>query len=90
MEVKISKKNPTIVLIAPSEVPIISQILVVSKEFDCSIHKVSTNIVSGESGHIEVTFQAVFSNGGEERVMEYISELEKATKALNIHLLSHV
>lgn len=90
VEVKISKKNPTIVLIAPSEVPIISQILVVSKEFDCSIHKVSTNIVSGESGHIEVTFQAVFSNGGEERVMEYISELEKATKAVNIHLLSHV
>ena len=38
--------------------------------------------------NVEVTFQAIF-NSGEERLNEYLSELEKETKAKNIHLLSH-
>lgn len=87
IEVKIGKKNPTIVLVASQEEPIVEKILTISKRFDCSVHGVSTNILDGTKC-IEVTFQANFASG-EERLMEYVSELEKETHATNIHLLNH-
>lgn len=87
VEVKIGKKNPTIVLVAPKDQPIIERILVISKEYDCSIHGVSTNLIeNGQS--VEVTFQAVFASG-EERLMEYVSKIENETLATSIHLLGH-
>ena len=89
VEVKISKNNPTIVLVAPTGEPVLEKVLVVSKEFDCSIHSLSTSYIEeGGKSSIELTFQALFASG-EERVMEYISKLESETKATNIHLLSH-
>lgn len=89
VEVKISKGNPTIILVAPGKEPILQKILQVSKAFDCSVHGLSTNLVEGSSEpQVEVTFQANFESG-EERVMEYLSQLEKETKAVNIHLLGH-
>ena len=89
VEVLISKKNPVIIMTAPAKEPILNKILSVSKEFDCTIHALSTELVdeAGES-LVECTFQAVFSSG-EERVNEYISKLEKETKATSIHVLSH-
>ena len=89
VEVRISRKNPTISIIAPVEQPIVEKILTVSKEFDCSIHGVSTQLVEGSSPRmVEVIFQANFESG-EERLMEYVSRLEKETSATNIHLLNH-
>ena len=88
VEVKISKGSPTIVLVASADGPILGKILKVSKEFDCTIHGLSTTPVEGDESKVEVTFQAHFDSG-EERLMEYISKLEEETKAHNIHLLSH-
>ena len=89
VEVRISKNNPTITLVAPTGEPVLEKVLVISKEFDCSIHSLSTTYVDeGGKSYIEMTFQALFASG-EERVMEYISKLEAETKATNIHLLSH-
>lgn len=89
VEVKISKKNPTIILTAPGDEPILEKILTVSKAFDCTIHSMSTNLVEGApEKSIEVTFQVIFDSG-EERLMEYISQIEKETKATNIHILGH-
>lgn len=90
VEVKISKNNPVIVLTAPASEPILEKILSVSKEFDCVIHGLSTDLVEGSAeAAIECTFQAVFSNGGDERINEYVSHLQKETKAISIHLLGH-
>ena len=89
VEVKISKNNPTIVLVAHGDKPIIDKILRVSKEYNCSIHGLSTELVEdGDNKSVQLTFQAAFENG-EERVMEYISKLESETGATNVHLLSH-
>ena len=91
VEVKISKKNPTIVLMAPADEPILDKILTVSKEFNCTVHGISIDSVESTTvKSVEVTFQAVFSNGEDARVMEYISKLESETHASNIHLLSHI
>ena len=88
VEVKISRKNPTIIMVAPGDEPLLEKILTVSKEFDCTIHSMSTNLVEGGNGAIEVTFQVIFDSG-EERLMEYISKIEKETRATNIHILGH-
>ena len=89
VEVKISKKNPTIILTAPGDEPLLEKILTVSKTFDCTIHSMSTNLVEGSPEKaIEVTFQVIFDSG-EERLMEYISQIEKETRATNIHILGH-
>ena len=89
VEIKITHKKPTITLTAPADEPILNKILTISKEFDCTIHGLSTQIVD-ENGKklIEATFQAVFDSG-ESRVMEYVSKLEQETHAVNIQVLGH-
>ena len=87
VEVKINKKNPTIVLTSNSEVPVLEKIIEVSKKFDARVSGISTAAIEGTDS-LEVTFQAIFESG-EGRLDEYISELEKETKAKNIHLLGH-
>ena len=90
VEIKISKNNPVIVLTASADAPILEKILTVSKEFDCVIHGLSTDLVEGSAEpSIECTFQAVFQNGGEGRINEYVSRLQNETKAKSIHLLGH-
>ncbi len=91
VEVKIGQKNPTIVLVIPDDKPALEGILVVSKEFNCRVTGISTTLVndSVSSKAIEVTFQAVFAEGGEDKLSEYLAQLEKETGAINIHLLSH-
>ena len=89
VEVKISKGNPTIMLCAPAGKAVLGIILDVSKKYDCSVHSISIDQVEGSTEKsVEITFQAIFDSG-EERVMEYVSELEKATGATNLHLLNH-
>ena len=88
VEVRISKNNPTIALVVPGNAAVIEKILKISKEFDCSIHSLHSEIIEDGSGNISLTFQVHFDSG-DERVMEYISRLEQETKAVNVHLLSH-
>ena len=87
VETRINRKNPTITLISSSDAPVLENILKVSKEFDCTVHGISTSQLEGTDA-IEVTFQVVFNEGGE-RLDDYLTELGKATKAKNVHLLSH-
>lgn len=88
IEIRISKKNPTIILTVPAGVSVLEIILSVSKEFDCTVHGISTDLVEGNDKAVEITFQARFESR-EERVMEYISRLEQETHATNVHILGH-
>ena len=86
VEARINRKNPTITLVSNKDVPVLETILKVSKEFDCRVHGISSTQKEDES--VEVTFQAIFDEGGE-RLDAYLTELGKQTKAKNVHLLSH-
>lgn len=88
VERRIAKTSPTITLIAPASEPILGKILSVSKAFDCTVHGLSTAMTEDYGDLVEVTFQAIF-NGEEDRLTEYVAELEKETKAKTIHLMSH-
>ena len=89
VEVKLSKRSPTIVLCAYAESSILENILKISKEFNCTVHGLSTELTEYQGkAAIEVTFKANFADE-EPRVNEYVSELEKATKAYQVSLLGH-
>ena len=69
--------------------PVIEKILRVSKEFDCTIHGLSTDLVEVDTlKAVECTFQVAFS-GDSGRLNEYLSRLEAETKAISIQLLNH-
>lgn len=88
VEAKLNKR-PVIILTAPSNEPLLEKILKVSKEFDCSIHGLSTDLVEEDGDKsIECTFQVEFS-GDDSRLNEYLSRLEVETKAVSVKLLNN-
>lgn len=88
VEAKLNKR-PVVILTAPSNEPLLEKILKVSKEFDCSIHGLSTDLVEEDGDKsIECTFQVEFS-GDDSRLNEYLSRLEIETKAASIKLLNN-
>ena len=89
VEVKLNKRNPTIIMTAPADEPVLNIVLTVSKRYDCTIHGLSTDLFDkGDKKEVQLTFQVVFSSG-EDRVTEYVSELEREVKATSIQLLGH-
>ena len=91
IEVNINRKKPTIVVVASLDEPVLAKINEVSKEFNCTVHGLNTSVAEGETTKvIEVTYQAVFEKGGEDKLMDYLAKLERETHAINIHLLSHI
>lgn len=88
VEAKLNKR-PVVILTAPSNEPLLEKILKVSKEFDCSIHGLSTDLVEEDGDKsIECTFQVEFS-GDDSRLNEYLSRLEVETKVASIKLLNN-
>lgn len=89
VEIKLNKKNPTITICVPGNEPVIEKILTISKQFDCTVSGLHSEIIGeGDSKYLELTFQAIF-NSQEDRVSEYVSTLEKETKATSVQLLAH-
>ena len=91
IEVRINKKNPTVVLSVPMGNPVLEKILHVSKEFDCEVHGMSTEYAEGhEDTTIEYTFQAEFATPATQEILnQFVSALEKETHATSIRLLTH-
>ena len=89
VEVKINKRKPYIVLVAPIEESILEKIFKVSDEFGCEVREMSTDLIEDEQGRrVECSFQAAFGVR-EPRVAEYIAKLEKETNALSVQLLGN-
>ena len=88
-EVKISGNRPFISLVAPAGASILEIIIAVSREYDCTVQGLTTELVEGTDGaRVECSFQAIF-NCAEPKVAEYVSKLEKETKAINIQIIGH-
>lgn len=92
LEFRINKKNLLLVLTASAEKPILTKVLEVSKQFNCTVHPLSNELVSSEGASssetvIQFFFQVNFHTG-ENRTAEYIAALEKETGAININILN--
>lgn len=89
-EAKISGKKPFIFLTAPASDAILEKILLISKEYNCTIVGLSTELVEDEKGNkIECSFQAIFNDGADPKVSEYMAKLQKETNAISIETFVH-
>ena len=89
VEIRMNRKNPTILLTVPADKNILDIILTVSKEYECSVHGLSSEISeSGGRKTIDVSYQATFENN-EDRLAEYASKIEHDSEAISIQILGH-
>lgn len=88
-EVKINHKKPYIVISAPMSDSLLEKIILVSKEYECSVQGLSSEVIEDEKGkRVEVSFQAVFTCA-KPNISEYVAKLEKETNAINVQLFGH-
>lgn len=88
VEVKISKNNPTMVIVVPSGEAVLGKLHSVCQEFDCSLHSMSSSVseVEGKSC-VEIVFQILFESSGE-RSEEFLARVEQEVKPISIHYLN--
>lgn len=88
VEVRISKNNPTMVIVVPTGEAVLGKLHSVCQEFDCSLHSMSSSIseVEGKSC-VEIVFQILFESSGE-RVEEFLARVEQEIKPISIHYLN--
>ena len=86
----ISRNNPMFVLLAPSDVPVMTTILTVANDHGCSVGETSNQIVkNGDDSVIEVTFRLSPENTKEFDVNKIVDELKEKTHAISIKILNH-
>ena len=89
IEARITKHKQVIVLIAPIEEPVMSKVLKVAENKQCSISNIITNVIqNGDRNCIELTFTIMSKNSEELQMSDIVSELSIETKALSINVLN--
>ena len=85
-----SKSNPVFIMLAPSDVPVMSILLSVAKDYGCAVTDVTSQIVNNSGrGCIEVTFSMSAEHKNEVDVDGIIKELETKAQAVSIQVLNH-
>lgn len=90
MERAVTRSNPQFIMLAPSDAPVMTEVLAVAKEFKCSVSDVNSQIVKdGNQSCIEVFFKLSGENKDALPINDIVSELEKRTHALSVQVLNH-
>ena len=88
VEVRISKNNPTMVIVVPMGEAVLGKLHKVCKEFDCSLHSMSSSVIEEDGKNcVEIVFQILFESGGE-RSEEFLARVEQEIKPISIHYLN--
>ena len=83
----IAKDSFYISITAPADTPLLDTVLTVSAEYNCSIHNISTELITSNSTKvISLTYQ-VFFHSSKDKINEYISKIEKEAKVISIQTL---
>ena len=89
-EIKINGKKPYIVLTAPADEAILEKIHLISKEYNCSIVGLTTELIEEEGGNkISCSFHALFGEDDVPKVPEYVAKLQKETNSISIETFTH-
>ena len=90
LERRISKSNPLLIMLAPSDVPVMTVLLKVAKDYSCSVTDVTSQIVKdGDASRIEVTFKLSPETNKEIDIDEIVTRLENDAHAVSIQVLNH-
>lgn len=90
VERQISKTNPMIIMLTPSDIPVMTILLSVAKKYGCSVTDVSSQILNdGTNSRIEVTFKLSTEAKGVIDIDQIVRELEESAHAVSIQILNH-
>ena len=89
VEAKISNKKMILMVTAPTDKPVLANVLAISKEFDCTIKTLSTDLIAKDGSNlIQFTLEVVF-NSKEGKSTEFITKLSNETDAVDIYTLTN-
>ena len=89
IESRINKRNVTIILVVPADKPVIEKIHNISKQYRCTIHGLSSDLITdGGVNLVQLYFNVNFEDK-EGKINEYVDALRKDTEATSVNLLSH-
>ena len=89
VEAKMSNKKMILVVTAPVDKPVLGKILSLSKEFNCTINTLSSDLINNNGiNMMQFTLQVVF-NSDEGKPTEFISKITENTEAVDIHTLNN-
>ena len=87
VEEYVAKNSAYISITAPADTPLLDTVLTVSMEFNCTIHNVSTELITSSSSKVVLlTFQVVFDSS-KDKINEYIAKIEKEANIISIQIL---
>lgn len=90
LEQIVTKNNPMLILLSPSDSPVMTDLLAVAKENECVVTDVQTQIVQdGGKTCIEVIFKLANKDNNNLDLTKIVSELEQRTNAISIQVLNH-
>lgn len=89
IEVKMSNKNPILLVTVKPGTPVLDKVLNVSETFGYSIHGLSTEMVDDGVGKvIQLRFHVSFE-AAEEKLSEYMEAIRNETDAVSVRVLGH-
>ncbi len=90
IERSITKTSPMFVMLAPSEIPVMTVLLEVAKEYECSVTDMSSQVIKdGDNSRLEVTFKLTREVKGDIKIDEIVKSLEVKAHALSVQVLNH-
>lgn len=90
VERMISKSNPLFIMLAPSDVPVMSIVLSIAEEHGCTVMDTTSKIVNdGDKVYIELTFNLSGEDRKEVDIDEIKKELHVRAKAVSVQVLNH-
>ena len=86
----ITKQNPLLIMLVPSDIPVMTILLSVAKDNGCSVADVTSQIVKdGGGSKIEVTFKLSPETAKEIDIDKVVEDLSDKTKAVSIQVFNH-
>ena len=86
----VTRNNPQFIVLCPSDVPAMTELLSIAKEHKCSVSDVTSSIVKdGNDSRLEIVFKLAGEDGTAVPVEQITVELGEKLKAVNVQVLNH-
>lgn len=90
IERMVTRSNPYLVMLAPSDIPVMTDLLGVVKDFGYTITDLRSQIIKdGLQPSIEVTFKLSSENNEEIKIEQFVKALEQKAHAISVQVLNH-
>jgi putative Mg2+ transporter-C (MgtC) family protein len=90
IERMVTRSNPYLVMLAPSDIPVMTDLLGVVKDFGYTITDLRSQIIKdGLQPSIEVTFKLSSENNEEIKIEQFVKALEEKAHAISVQVLNH-